>query len=359
MVLLFSSRLVQAEDCEICKMRLQGDIYLLKDPYHNKTRVACKACTLLTTRCVVCDVQVRPDLGLQLPDGRVYCAEDSKTAVMTEEVAKALFSKAREHALDFLSPYPPLPQFNIETYLVTREEFNRQYRRTPRIDNPEALLGLTISRRTEKGKFAHDIYLLHGVPENEFLAVCAHEYTHTWLNEREKKARQIYKDTEEGFCELIAYKVSSKLGFELEKKRLLENNYTHGQISVLLAAENEYSFHHLVHWINDGVDSWLDSDQLPRVLVLREAQKAPPEEFRWIQEKPTPVPDKLVLKGVSGSSTRQFALINNATLSVNEQTRVRVGASNVLVRCLSISTNAVVIQVQGEHSPRQLQLELK
>src|SRR5207302_3920030 len=153
--------------------------------------------------------------------------------------------------------------------LVTREEFNHEYRRKPGIDDPDKLLGLTYSETDLEGKFTHHIYLLHGVPEEEFVAVCAHEYTHTWLNEHHKKTRQLHKDTTEGFCELMAFKVVSKLGYEREKKRILENSYTHGQIAALLATEKEYEFHRLVCWITEGVDSWVDLEKLPRILVLR------------------------------------------------------------------------------------------
>jgi hypothetical protein len=348
-----------ADYCEICKKMLRNDAYLLTDHYHNKRRLVCKACSQETTRCVVCEQPVPPEIGLRLPDGRAYCAEDAKTAVMSEESARNLFTKARQEATELLTAYPPLADRNIEIHLVTREEFNRQYRKTPGIDDPSRLLGLTISRRADEGKLEHDIYLLHGLPEEEFLAVCAHEYTHTWLHEREKKTRQLHKDTAEGVCEFIAYKVVEKLGFEREEQRILDSTYTHGQVIALIAAEKEYSFYRLVRWITDGVDSWLNSDELPRLLVLREVAEEARVSFPWIAEKPSPVPDKLVLKGLSGPANRRFALINNATLSMGEQTRVRIAASNLLVRCLSITSNAVTIQVQGEAGPRQLKLEVK
>src|ERR1051325_6234526 len=79
-----------AEYCEICKKIVRGDSYLLKDHYHNKTRLVCKACTQETTRCVVCDQPVPPEIGLRIPDGRAYCAEDANTAVMSEESARRL-----------------------------------------------------------------------------------------------------------------------------------------------------------------------------------------------------------------------------------------------------------------------------
>jgi len=357
---LFIPAFVRADQfCDVCKEKLGTKYYVRTDTYHDKNRTLCEACDKLTSLCVVCHMPVHPNFGLHLPDGREYCPEDAETTVMTEDMATALFTRAKQEAMDLLAPYPPIPQWSIETHLVTREEFNREYRRKPGIDDPSKLLGLTFSLPDKEGKLKHDIYLLHGVPRDEFLSVCAHEYTHTWLNEHQKKTRQLHKDTLEGVCELIAYKVVSKQGFEQEKKRILDNNYTHGQIASLLEAEKAYGFHRLVQWVFDGVDSWVDTGKLPRLLVLNEAQDPAPLVPNWGPAKPTAVPDTLVLRGLSGTGNRRYALINNATLSLGEQIRVRVGSSNQLVRCLSISSNAVTLQVSGERTPRQLELDVK
>ena len=345
--------------CDVCKEKLVAKYYVRTDNYHDKKRNLCEACDKLTSLCVVCHMPVHPNFGLHLPDERQYCPEDAETAVMTEDLAATLFAKAKQEAMDLLSPYPPIPQWSIETHLVTREEFNREYRRKPGIDDPSKLLGLTFSLPDKEGKLKHDIYLLHGIPRDEFLSVCVHEYTHTWLNEHQKKTRQLHKDSLEGVCELVAYKVVSKLGFEQEKKRILDNNYTHGQIASLVEAEKEYGFHRLVRWIMDGVDSWVDTGKLPRLLVLKEAQDPAPLLPNWGPSKPTAVPDTLILRGLSGTGAHRYALINNATLSVGEQTRVRVGPSNQLVRCLSIASNTVTLQVSGEPAPRQLELDVK
>jgi len=355
---LVGADVAMADDvCESCQGKLVGRVYSFKDNYHHKSRLVCKECTQLATRCIVCGMPAHPQFGLLLADGKAYCAEDAKEAVITQEVAAALFAEASQEAMDLLKGYPPLPQRNIEIHLVEREEFNRQYRRTPGIDDPSKLLGLTRSERDEQGKFTHDIYLLHGVPRDEFRAICAHEYAHTWLNERHKKTRQVYQDTAEGFCELIAYKVVSKSDLEEEKKRITQSTYTRGQVNVLLAADREYEFHRVVRWITDGVDSWLDTEKLPRLLVLRETDPEPPAYPNWPPSKRSAVPNQLVLKGLSGPSNHRYALINNATLAVGEESRVRVGASNQLVRCLSVGSNAVLIQVRGEPSPRELRFE--
>src|SRR5437667_2605993 len=66
-----SASFLRADDyCDICKTTVAGDGYLLKDHYHKETRLACKACTLLTVRCGICGMPVPAQSGLQLPDGR-------------------------------------------------------------------------------------------------------------------------------------------------------------------------------------------------------------------------------------------------------------------------------------------------
>jgi hypothetical protein len=64
-----------------------------------------------------------------------------------------------------------------------------------------------------------------------------------------------------------------------------------------------------------------------------------------------------VLRGISGTPQRRFALINDATLQKGEQGKVRVGGTNVVVRCLEISDASVVVTVNG--AAEQMQLFLK
>ena len=56
---------------------------------------------------------------------------------------------------------------------------------------------------------------------------------------------------------------------------------------------------------------------------------------------PTAVPNRLTLKGISGAPGHRFALINDRTLEKNEEGKVRVGKTNVVVRCLDISDHSL------------------
>jgi hypothetical protein len=362
-VLLSSvSQATAQQICIVCKQTKGGQFYVSKNKYYKKDIHYCKACYDLSERCDVCQFPVLPKTGLRLPDKRVICAEHSSIVVMNENAAETLFVKARDEVMDIVRQYPPLPQLNIKFHLVTREDFVQEYRRTPGIDDPYSVQGLTISREREgEGKLQHDIYVVHGLTDETFLAVCAHEYTHAWLNERQKPTRLLHHDTREGVCELMAHKVATKLGYQREVTQILENAYTRGQIEVLLAAEKEYGLYKFIRWIDQGVDSWIDKDKLSQLLVVGAGAKdeePSPVALNWVNAKPIPAPQKLSLKGLSGTGNRRFALINDATLGANEQGKVRLGNSNVVVRCLSISSNSVTVEIKGEATPRTLILGL-
>jgi len=146
----------------------------------------------------------------------------------------------------------------------------------------------------------------------------------------------------------VAWKYVAAKNDKSELDRILENNYTRGQIHALIAAEQRYQFYRVIDWIHRGEDSWLDKDKLERLLAL----KATPASERPIV--PTPVPDTLVLRNLSGTGNRRLALVNNQTLAKGEETRVRIGRTNVSVRCLEIRDRSVVLSVGGRAEPMEL-----
>ena len=69
------------------------------------------------------------------------------------------------------------------------------------------------------------------------------------------------------------------------------------------------------------------------------------------------MPDTLTLIGIVGTGDRRLALINDRSLKQGESGKVRVGATNVVVRCLEIGSESVAIEVDG--SPERKELRLK
>ena len=71
---------------------------------------------------------------------------------------------------------------------------------------------------------------------------------------------------------------------------------------------------------------------------------------------PKPVVE-LVLKGISKSANRKFALINDQTFEVGEENQVKTPAGLVKVKCLEILDESAVISVGPEGERRELRLQ--
>ncbi len=107
-------------------------------------------------------------------------------------------------------------------------------------------------------------------------------------------------------------------------------------------------------WLQTGADESLSQTNKVQTLAGREDESSGPGWTPPPPSVPTRVPDTLVLKGISGAAVHRFALINDATLAKNEEGKVRVGSTNVVVRCLDIRAASVVIQIKGDARPREL-----
>lgn len=342
--------------CEICQGPFVESIYVAEDPVRQIKRHICLACTKSKLTCSACGLAANPKTLRKLEDGRILCEWDVKGAVLTEQEARDIFQEVKRDVQRMLAHWSPLPDTNITAYLVDRSDFIKEFHRKPSVDDPEKLVGLTRSTTADGTNYDHRVYLLSGILKPQFMATCAHEYTHTWLNEHGEKKRTLNKDTVEGFCELMAWKYVAGRNDKGELNRILENNYTRGQIHALVAAEQRYQFYRLIDWIHRGEDSWLDKDKLERLLALKAAPDSErPIEPLWQRTiVPTPVPDTLVLRNLSGTGNRRLALINNQTLARGEEIRVRVGKTNVSVRCLEIRDRSVVLCVGGRTEPMEL-----
>ena len=71
----------------------------------------------------------------------------------------------------------------------------------------------------------------------------------------------------------------------------------------------------------------------------------------------TPVPDTLTLIGISGAGIGRLALINDRAFCVKESGKVRVGKTNVVIRCLEIRDGSVLIEVAGSQEKQELSIK--
>jgi hypothetical protein len=201
---------------------------------------------------------------------------------------------------------------------------------------------------------------LAALPRGRLAATFAHELGHAWLKENLKSERDIDQDAVEGFCELIAYKLMEYLNDEGGKKVIRNNKYTRGQIDLFIEADAQYDFYVVMEWMKSGIDQRLKEEDLDRV---RKVVFKPSPSLQALvplpHPVPTPVPDRLMFIGISGSGKGQLALINDHAFAESETAKVRVGTSNVIVRCLEIKTNSVLIQVKGSEEKQELPLRGK
>jgi hypothetical protein len=157
-------------------------------------------------------------------------------------------------------------------------------------------------------------------------------------------------------------------GEDYEKTRIETSTYTHGQFAALHDAEQKHRLFRVIDWMLDGVDSWLEKDKLERLLVLRGDRTPIPPRSGGVplasqsraSSAPAPAPDRLLLRGLLGTArTGQIALINDASLGPDQSARVRVGQTNVLIRCLEIRTNSVLIRIEPAGEQQELFLRAR
>lgn len=120
------------------------------------------------------------------------------------------------------------------------------------------------------------------------------------------------------------------------------------------------------HYDGSGVQDFLNkldkyvhsglAAQGQRKGVTPTATAAPAPMFNGAPTAPPPRYSDLVLKNISGTAGRRFALINNQTLTAGEAARIKLGDGEVKVRCIEIRAQSVLVQVEGQEGQRELKL---
>src|ERR1041385_5634112 len=81
-----------------------------------------------------------------------------------------------------------------------------------------------------------------------------------------------------------------------------------------------------------------------------------PALFGGAPAGPPPRYTNLVLKSISGTKERRFALLNNQTFSAGETARVKLESGDVQVHCLEIRDRSVLVTVDGQPGPREIRM---
>jgi hypothetical protein len=343
--------------CVVCQGPMTKTVFLKTSPYLKGKQPICESCVTIEQECFICGLPIKYR-ALDLKDGRHLCERDGQAAVLSGEVARQMFADVKRDLMAMFAGTGQMPDRNVEVALVDRVTMGSLHRvqRFPHVQH--ATVGLTRTAVNQAGEIKHEIFILSGLNPGRFMAVAAHEYTHTWLQENVPPGRVLDTDTVEGFCELVAYRLMEKRNDPIELGLILTNDYTRGQVHAFLAIDSS-RFYETAKWMKSGLDQKLDPGTVDRVfLVAREAKTHTPG---WtVGAKPVVAgPNTIKLRSVSGTPRRRFALINDQTFAPNDLGKVRLGTSNVTIRCLEVTDEAAVIQLVPTGEKRKLVLEDK
>ena len=330
--------------CAVCGRPITGDtIYLVTDKVTGEKKEVCADCVKLPS-CCICGMPVKE--GVQLPDGRYLCARDAKTAVLKADDAKRITAQVKDDLDRLFSRFATFPD-NVDVSVIDRIDVDSMFSPGGNDFESPNLLGC-IHAETVNAETRYKMRLMTGLPLAELKATCAHEYSHAWVGEnvpKERRAR-LGRDAEEGFCELVAYRLMEAQGEETQKKFILQNRYTRGQVELFIEADKQYGFDQVLDWMKYGVDAQLEEGHVDKLREVKmptaRSSAGHPVEYNRVNQ-PKPVPASLKLDGVLWGS-RPVAIINGCSFLANDLSAVKVGGTNVMIRCLGIQKASVRIQ---------------
>jgi hypothetical protein len=344
--------------CAICGGDFGDTIYTFTDKVTHEKIQACYTCAMWPNTCFICGLPARKDF-VELRDGRFICARDAKTAVLDENEARQLCRQVHDDLDRTFSRFMTFPETNVTIGVLDRVDLMAFKVPGNDFECPD-LLGYIRPETNDEDQVEFQIRIMSALPRAEFRATCAHEYSHAWVYENVPAARRkkLGRDAHEGFCELISFLLMDAQREEAEKKAIRQNGYTRGQVDLFIEAEHRYGLDDILDWMKYGVDAKLDPAHLDRVrdVVVPKTTTSTSNPIRvYATERPA-APDTLVLRGISTGQKGALAFINDQTLAVGESARIRVGKTNVLVRCLSIGKESVRIRIESSGAEQDLRM---
>lgn len=343
-----------ADHCSICGVLFGDTIYTMTDKVTHKKCEVCHDCSLWPDDCYLCGLPVRKNFT-KLADDRFICARDVKSVVLDAAEALQICTDIRDGLNRHLSSFMAFPETNVDVRIVDRIDLLAF--KVPGNDfGCPNILGY-IWPETNHGEVHYPMRLMSALPRAQLKATCAHEYTHAWVFQNIPAARRLTlgHDAHEGFCELIAYLLMEAQHEPTEMQAILDNGYTRGQVELFVEAASRYGLNDIVDWMKYGDDAALLPGEVWRVRRVHMPQRLPATNaVNLTAVAPPAAPDTLLLRSISASPARYFALINDVTLTVGETGKAHIGSSNLLIRCLAITTNSVRVRLENSGEEREL-----
>lgn len=196
--------------CDICIKPIEGK-YIIDSwgnqshEWHESKVKICSSCTRIVSRRT-------SNGGFEYSDSRVICGFCREDAVFDTKTVDACYVESK-YMLKRLgvSGFP----IKIQIKLVDRDSMKT----TAGSMKNKNMKGFTKSHINYIKRSTHTIYILYGLPVDEFLGILTHELMHVWLNENNIKMSEM--DTE-GFCNLGTREVYLMKNSQLSLS-LLEN----------------------------------------------------------------------------------------------------------------------------------------
>jgi hypothetical protein len=344
--------------CGICDKPISGKYYQVEDRARGGKVEVCADCGKLDSRCFACALPVKANFTT-LKDGRLLCARCGKETLSDDDEARKLALATRDELDRLLFRYLTFPSTNVVLTIVDRFTLESLFKSPGYGRRCSSVFGATQSHSVGDQRQIHSVSILSSLNKSRLQAVAAHECGHTWLNENLSAERRavLAPDAIEAFCELVAHNLMAQHNDELELKAIRDNPYTRGQFEAFQTAQARHGFVAIVDWMKAGEAQKLDASDADEVLMVRMDKIAskPARLPLYLANTPAaPLPESLVLKSVSGTANRRFAIINDRNFTVAERAKIRLATTNWMVRCLEIRTNSVLIQIENTGEKKEL-----
>lgn len=159
-------------------------------------------------RCFICNLPISSG-GLIFSDARRLCPFHSTTAVNDQASAQVYFRKAKSLINQYISSSVNINDVVVTIHIVDQNVLAEKMR----LDYAaEPSLKLTCGKTLEYNlgnKKVYRIYILQGLPSEDFLTTMIHECGHVW--QMSHRVRRLGLRHQEGFCEWLSYKINKQL----------------------------------------------------------------------------------------------------------------------------------------------------
>ena len=361
--------------CAVCGKPIYGPIYEMTDQTTGEKVLVCSNCLMTLPRCYICGLPVLKEDAVELPDGRYLCARDAKTVVLDTNQAMQICEQVRDDLDKLFSRYTFFPT-NVDIAWIDRLDVEAMSQQSGYdIESPN-LLGCIRPVLNHDGEIRYAMRLMTGMTFAGLKATCAHEYSHAWVRDNVLPPRhaRIAKDTEEGFCELVAYLLMDSQQEEAQKQFILRNHYTRGQVQLFIEAEQQYGFDEILDWMRYGVTSRLEDGRLDEIRDIQAQSTTPAASGPYSEpiairthvagagqiaisgSKPSVEPTQIQLEGIMLGGA-PAAVINGRTFFIGDVNILKIGGTNMSIRCLAIQQNQVKIVDTASGRERDLYLQ--